>query len=233
MKIKVAILAGGLATRLHPVSLQVPKSMILINGYPFIGWQLKLLANSGMNSVVLCLGYRASEIMEFVGDGQRFGLEVTYSIEETPLGTGGALKKAEPILGDVFGVLYGDSYLPINYKKVVEKFFEVETHALMTVYKNENKHDQSNIIYFPNQPLLYLKGDKRPDLNCIDYGFIMFNKSALSAIPKNTQFDLSNLLIEMSLKGQIKGYEIMERFYEIGSFGGIVDLETYLKEQSK
>ena len=229
MTATVVILAGGLATRLHPLTLTQPKSLIPINGYPFIGWQLKLLAEQGIDSVLLCLGHKASEIADFVGDGNQFGLNVEYSVEESQLGTGGAIKHAEHLLGDVFGVLYGDSYLPIDYLEIFDKFTQSGKLALMTVYKNSNEFDTSNVFLGLNGSLCYSKRNPSRDMLHIDYGFNVLRKEVLNLIPSNIASDLSEALEKLSRDQQIEGYEVWERFYEIGSISGIVDLENYLR----
>lgn len=233
MSLKVAILAGGMATRLRPLSFNIPKSLIGVNNRPFIEWQLRLLAESGINSVVLCLGYRAQEIVEFVRDGSQFGVDVTYSIENSPLGTGGALRQAEPLLGDYFGVLYGDSYLPINYRQVFSAFESSSRLGLMTVYKNENNFDKSNVMINDKGDIRYSKRNFQSDMKYIDYGFSILRRQALLHFAKEINFDLSELFEELSLANQIECYEVHQRFYEVGSFNGIVELNSYLESETK
>ena len=233
MTLPVAILAGGLATRLHPLTLNTPKSLIPINGVPFIGWQLKNLAKTGIDSVVLCLGHKALEIKNFVGDGHEFGLNINYSIEKTPLGTGGAVKNAEHLLGDVFGLLYGDSYLPIDYLSVFDRSLNSEKPALMTIYKNNNDLDVSNVILQPNGDVYYSKNHPTDQMSYIDYGFSVLKKEALTSIPIGIASDLSDSIEILSKKGKVEGLEVWERFYEIGSFSGIVDLERYLRSNQE
>lgn len=233
MSMPIAILAGGFATRLHPITKEFPKSLIPINGYPFIGWQLRLLAMSGIRDVVLCLGFKARDISKFVGNGRKFGLSVEYSLEECPLGTGGALKKAGPLLGDEFGLLYGDSYLPINYLRVFEKFRSTEKLVLMTIHENRDRYDLSNVQLRSDKSLYYSKSKKTHEMSHIDYGFSVIRKKSLSFIPTGTPSDLSETFEELSRVGEIEGLEIKERFYEIGSFRGIVELERFLGGNSK
>ncbi len=233
MTLPVAILAGGLATRLHPLTLDYPKSMISIHGYPFIGWQLQQLSREGITSIVLCLGHKASEIVEFVGDGNQFGLNVVYSIENTQLGTGGAIKNAEHLLGEVFGVLYGDSYLPINYLEVFDKFTPSKELVLMTIYENSNKFDKSNVFLQSDGSLYYSKNYPLPQMTHIDYGFSVFSREAIHSIPVGESSDLSKVLEKLSRKGLVGGLEIQERFYEVGSLNGIVELEKFLGRNQK
>lgn len=229
MTLPIAILAGGLATRLHPLTLNTPKSLVPINGVPFIEWQLRHLEKTGIDSVVLCLGHKALEIKNFVGDGRRFGLKINYSIEKTPLGTGGAVKNAEHLLGDVFGLLYGDSYLPIDYLSVFDRSLNSENPVLMTIYKNSNELDASNVILQPNGYVYYSKKYPTDQMSYIDYGFSVLKKEALTTIPIGIASDLSDSLEILSKNGKVEGLEVWERFYEIGSFSGIVDLEKYLR----
>lgn len=233
MSLPIAILAGGFATRLNPITLEIPKSLILIKGYPFIGWQLKLLAKSGVENIVLCLGHKFEPIMEYVGNGNEFDLHVEYSIEESPLGTGGALRRAEALLGESFGVLYGDSYLPINFQNIIRKFKELNTEVLMTVYKNKGRWDKSNAMVLSNNKIRYSKRNPTKLMNFIDYGFSVLKSSVLETVPRSTFFNLSELWETLSQENRIDGHIINERFYEIGSHEGIVDFENFLntKEQ--
>lgn len=225
----IAILAGGLATRLHPITLESPKSLLLINGQPFIKWQLELLASRGVKSVVLCLGHQATEIVKFVGSGRQYGLRIEYSIEKSKLGTGGALKNAESFLGETFGVLYGDSYLPIQYLEVFEKYQSTGTSVLMTIHENYNKFDESNVLFQSDGSLYYSKKNRLPQMKYIDYGFSIFSRKALQSIPPEVPSDLSDTIEKLSRGGEVQGHKIAERFYEIGSFRGIVELEEYLR----
>src|SRR5579864_6791465 len=138
----VAILAGGLATRLRPMTDKIPKALIEINGQPFIAHQLRLLAGRGIARVVLCLGYRGEMVRDYVRDGWNFGLQVNYSFDGPELrGTAGAIHQALPLLGESFFVLYGDSYLPCDYAAVEHSFTESGKPALMTVHRNDGQWD--------------------------------------------------------------------------------------------
>ena len=148
MNLPVAILAGGLATRLRPLAGQMPKSLIQVAGQPFIVQQLNLLRRNGLTNVVLCLGYLGEQIQKEVGDGQPLGLHVRYVFDGPKLlGTGGALRNALPMLGDAFFVLYGDSYLECNYLAVEKAFHKSGLEGLMAVFKNMDKWDKSNIVF--------------------------------------------------------------------------------------
>lgn len=230
MNNQIVILAGGFATRLHPLTLNVPKSMIPINGSPFIQWQLEQIARQDITSVVLCLGHKASDIMDFVGNGEKFGLKVDYSIEKHPLGTGGALKNAEKLLGNTFGVLYGDSYLPLDYSLVFKDFLSSGKLVLMTIYENNDNFDSSNVLLQTDRSLYYSKTKKLPEMKHIDYGFSVLNIETLRSIPTEVSSDLSDTFEHLSNNGKVGGFVVQDRFYEIGSFKGIVEFENYLKE---
>lgn len=231
MNLPVAIIAGGLATRLHPLTLDTPKALIPIHGQPFIKWQLELLARRGVQYVVLCLGFHASKIVDFVGDGRKFGLRVNYSIEKTPLGTAGALKKAEKLLGENFGILYGDSYLPLNYLLVFEKFKFLKKSVLMAVYRNNDRYDSSNVLLKQSGSVTYSKNTKLSIMRHIDSGFSVLNIKALESIKIGDYSDLSDIFETLSKDGQVNGFEIKNRFFEVGSLGGINDLEAYLRRK--
>lgn len=228
MMLPVAILAGGLATRLRPLTEKMPKALIAIAGEPFIVRQLKLLKRKGVERVVLCVGYRGEMIREVVGDGRKSGLRVDYSCDWPDLlGTGGALKKALPLTGGEFFVLYGDSYLDCDYGAVQETFRKSGKPALMTVFRNENKWDKSNISYRDGKILKYDKKSSGPGVEYIDYGLSILSGPVLDAAPGN-KFDLAALYGKLADDGRLAGHEVKERFYEIGTEGGIRDLEKHL-----
>ena len=229
----VAILAGGLATRLRPVTQTIPKALIEVAGKPFIEHQLEYLHKQGVSSVVLCIGYLGEMIQELVGDGLRWGLQVTYSPDgPVLLGTGGALKQALPLLGEQFFILYGDSYLPIDFSKVQAAFTESGQLGLMTVLKNQNQWDKSNVQYEQGQLVEYNKSVISPQMHYIDYGLGVLQAKALDGYPAGQSFDLSQVYNQLSLQKQLAGHEVFERFYEIGSHQGIADTQTYLLQHT-
>jgi N-acetyl-alpha-D-muramate 1-phosphate uridylyltransferase len=174
----LVILAGGLATRLRPITETIPKSMIEICGKPFAHWQAKQLANAGVKEVLYCVGYKSDLIEEYLDDGSKYGLRISYSYDgPKQLGTGGAIVKALPKLGDKFMVLYGDSYLPINYPKICNKFDECLKPALMTVFANNGRYDSSNVEFAGGVLNQYNKGITSPEMRHIDYGLSCFRKS--------------------------------------------------------
>ena len=230
----VAILAGGMATRLFPVSTGIPKSMIEISGKPFIHWQLELLSKSGIKEVVLCLGKMALVIQDYVGDGAQYGITVQYSMDgEHPLGTAGAIVKALPLLGDQFGVLYGDSYLPIDYRSIIKFHSSRKLTALMTVYKNDNRLDKSNVVFTNQRIMKYSKLIHETEMSYIDYGFSIFKREVFSNLTSRKFLDLSETIEDLVKSGDLYGYEVDQRFYEIGSFRGIEEFNMYLEDKTK
>lgn len=231
----VAILAGGLATRLRPITETIPKALVDVSGQPFILRQLSYLRDQGVSRVVLCVGYLGNMIEEVVGSGEQFGLSVSYAQDgPTLLGTGGALKKALPLLGDDFFVLYGDSFLPINFLQVKRAYVQRGQPALMTVLKNGDRWDKSNVLFNSGQLVEYNKRAPRPDMAYIDYGLGVVSADVLSPYPADKPFDLADVYQELSTKGQLAGLEVHERFYEIGSHEGLKEAEDYffIKEKA-
>jgi MurNAc alpha-1-phosphate uridylyltransferase len=229
----VAILAGGLATRLRPITQKIPKALIEVAGEPFVAHQLKYLRQQGITSVTLCIGYLGEMIQEFVGDGSHWGLKVSYSLDgPVLLGTGGALKQALPMLGERFFVLYGDSYLPINYANVQKAFIDSNQLGLMTVLKNENQWDRSNAQFELGNLIEYNKEVINSSMHHIDYGLGALQASVLGRYPDGESFDLSKVYNDLSTQQQLSGYEVFDRFYEIGSIQGIADTQTYLLQQT-
>jgi len=225
----IAILAGGHATRLRPLTQTMPKSLIPVAGEPFLAHQLRLLRTAGIERVILCVGYLAEQIQEFAGDGSAFGLNIQYASDgESSLGTGGAIRNALPLLGDQFFTLYGDSYVKCDFRAIERAFFDGGKDALMTVIRNEGRWDTSNVEYAGGEIIAYDKRVRTPAMQYIDYGVGVFRASVFSGLPKQRPFDLSTLYADLLAERRLGSYEVQERFYEIGSSGGIRDLEAYL-----
>jgi NDP-sugar pyrophosphorylase family protein len=230
LKLPVAILAGGLATRLQPLTQTVPKSLIPVNGEPFVAHQLRMLQSKGVRRVVLCVGHLGEQIEAFVESGSRFGVKAAYSYDGgNLLGTGGALRKAAALLGHAFLVIYGDSYLDCDYAAVEQAFRQSRREALMTVYRNEGRWDKSNVQFRDGRIVRYSKTDRCPEMAHIDYGLGAIRTRALERIPGEVQFDLARFYEQTLALGQLAAYEVRERFYEIGSFSGIRELEERFK----
>ena len=231
-QIPVAILAGGLATRLRPITEKIPKSLVPVAGKPFLAHQLELLKSRGIQRAVLCIGYLGEMIRRDFADGEKYGVKLDYSFDgEKLLGTGGAIKRALPLLGDEFFVLYGDSYLPVEYAPIAETFHRSGKLGLMTVYRNEGKYDTSNVVFAGGEIKVYDKKAKLPEMRHIDYGLSLFKRSAFDAFPASQPFDLAEVMGKLVREKQLAGYEVRERFYEIGSPAGLAELETLLKKQ--
>jgi NDP-sugar pyrophosphorylase family protein len=225
----VAILAGGLARRLRPVTDKVPKALLPIAGRPFIHWQLGLLAQQGVTEVVLCAGHLGEQIEAAVGDGSGFGVRVRYSFDgDTLLGTGGALRRALPMLGAAFFVLYGDSYLRCSYAAVQTAFEASGAPGLMTVFCNEGRWEKSNVLFREGRVVEYDKHSPRPEMRHIDYGVNVLSTRALQRIPANAAFDLAELYRELASRGELAALAVSERYYEIGCAAGIEATEQYL-----
>ncbi len=229
----VAILAGGLATRLHPITKTIPKALVPVAGRPFIQWQLEYLREQGVSHVVLCTGYRSTQIEQIVGDGSQFGIVVEYSDDgATLLGTGGALGKALPLLGPEFFVLYGDSYLPVSFSTVEQAYCDSDLPGLMTVFQNEDEWDTSNVVFNNGQVLEYNKAKPRQDMAYIDYGLGVLSKNVVENSCQEQVFDLANVYEALANSRQLAGFEVFERFYEIGSPDGLTQTEDYLRSKA-
>lgn len=236
------ILAGGLGTRMYPVTQQIPKNLIPIGDRPFADYQLRWLAKHGVTEVVYSIGYLGEMIEEFVGDGSRYGLRAEYVSEGEELrGTGGALRLAydRGVLRDKFLMIYGDSFLPIDVAAVWRGFLESGKPALMTIFRNDGKWDTSNVAIragangAEKQSILYDKTKATPaEYTHIDYGLSAFARELIaSEIPAETKVDLAVVFKRVSERGDLAGYEVSERFYEIGSPEGLADLQSWVSER--
>lgn len=234
MSLPVAILAGGLATRLRPITEKIPKAMVEVAGRPFAEHQIELLQRNGVTRIVFCVGYRGEMIVDSLGDGSRWGLSVDYVFDGPQLlGTGGALRRALPALGEAFLVLYGDSYLDCDYRSIERAFLDSNRQALMTVYKNEGAWDNSNVVFADGAIQVYDKKHRLPEMRYIDYGLGALKASTLSAYPADTVLDLAKVYQDLLSRGQLAGYEVPQRFYEIGSPEGLSETDAYLKSQQR
>lgn len=225
----LALLAGGLATRLRPLTDTLPKSLVDVAGEPFIAHQLRLIARHGVEDVVVCCGRLGDRIEEFVGDGAGFGCRVRYSRDgDRPLGTGGALRHALPLLGDGFFVMYGDSYLDTPFRPVWRAFLRCGSPALMTVLGNDGRWDASNVEFEGGAIRRYDKARRSPAMRHIDYGLGVFAAAALCDRPDGGAFDLAEVYRDLLATGRLAGYEVTQRFYEIGSPAGLAETRAFL-----
>ena len=233
LDIPVAILAGGLATRLRPITEKIPKSLVPVAGRPFLAHQLELLHARGIRHAVLCIGYLGEMIQRDFGDGSAFGVRLDYSFDGPKLlGTGGALKRALPLLGDEFFVLYGDSYLPLEYQPIAEFFRHSGKLGCMTVFHNEGRYYTSNVVFRDGEIAVYDKKNRPPEMRHIDYGLSLFKSSAFESYSADQPFDLAEVMGKLVREKQLAGYEVRERFYEIGSPAGLAELESLLISKS-
>jgi NDP-sugar pyrophosphorylase family protein len=233
LTIPVAILAGGLATRLRPITEKIPKSLVPVAGKPFLAHQLALLHSRGIRRAVLCVGYLGEMIQHDFGNGSAYGLQLDYSFDGPKLlGTGGAVKQALPLLGDEFFVLYGDSYLPLEYRPVAEFFHRSGKPGCMTVYRNQGRYDTSNVVFRDGEIAVYDKKNRRPEMRHIDYGLSLFKASVFNSYPPDQPFDLAAVMGKLVQEKQLAGYEVPERFYEMGSPAGLAELEKILQPRA-
>jgi NDP-sugar pyrophosphorylase family protein len=229
----VAILAGGLATRLRPLTERVPKALLTIAGRPFIFHQLELLRDQGIEHAVLCLGHQGDQIEAAVGDGRRWGLSIRYSFDgAVPLGTGGALRHALPQLDEAFFVLHGDSYVPCSFRRVQRAFLASRRPALMTVLCNQDRWDKSNVLFRNGELIEYDKSTPRRDMAHIDFGLCVLSRGVFDGYRDAAVIDLSVMLRELSLRGELAALEVSRRFYEIGSRQGIRDADQFLSKRA-
>ncbi len=223
----LVILAGGLAKRLGSQTQHTPKSLIHVADEPFIDHQLHLVKKNGIQKVVICVGHLGDQIKNYVQDGSRFGLDVSYSFDGAILlGTGGAIKKALPLLPDIFWVMYGDSYLDTSFWPILNFFESNNKLGLMTVLHNQNLWDKSNVLFNDGILKKYDKENPSPEMRHIDFGLSLFRKNAFNEIVEES-FGLSKLQMKLVQKKELIGFEVFERFYEIGSINGLKEANEF------
>ena len=228
------ILAGGIGSRMWPETRTVPKTLLPVGGRPFAAWQLDWLASAGIDSVVYCVGYLGDDVRAFVGDGSRWGLSVRYVDEGEALrGTAGAVRLAldQGRLAEDFLVLYGDSWLQVDPAGVLSELRRRSEPALMTVFCNDDRWDSSNVVFDGSRVVRYAKGVDPPpaDMRWIDYGLTAIERDVIAeSVPPNEACDLAPVLGALASASRLAGFEVMDRFYEIGSVDGRHDLEQFL-----
>lgn len=228
----VAILAGGLATRLRPTTDKMPKALLEVAGEPFLVHQLRLLRSHGFRRIVLCVGYLGDMIEAKLGDGSKLDLEIDYSFDgPTLLGTGGALRRAIPKLGQKFLAIYGDSYMPVDYAQIVQAFVLIGKPALMTIFENAGRWDTSNVCFEGGEIRCYDKKVRTPEMRHIDYGIAALTAALFAGFPENAAFDLADVYSRLVSEKQMAAYEVKQRFYEIGSPRGLAELDSVLRNK--
>ena len=226
----VVILAGGLATRLRPITEKIPKALVEVGGEPFIAHQLRLLNSHGLRRVIISAWYRGDMIRDYLGDGSKFNMQVSYVFDgDKPLGTGGAIRRALHLLKEPFFVLYGDSYLPCKYADIQNRFDSSGQPALMTVYLNEGKWDASNVEMEDDAIIKYDKNERSQAMQFIDYGLGIFRPDIFYDLKEGEYADLADVYSGLSRSKKLAAYIVQQRFYEIGSHIGLRELDEVLK----
>lgn len=231
MTLPVAILAGGLATRLRPLTEVIPKVLVEVAGKPFAIHQIELLRREGLTEIIFCVGYLGEQVQALLGDGRRWNVNLKYVFDGPRLlGTGGALRKALPLLGEAFLVMYGDSYLECDYAGAEQAFRSSGKQGLMTVYRNAGQWDKSNVIFRNGKIIRYNKQHRTPDMQYIDYGLGALRASVVESYPADEPVDLETIYQDLIARDELAGYEMTERFYEIGSPAGLEETRQYLSK---
>lgn len=232
MSLPVAILAGGLATRLRPLTSSIPKSLVKVAGKPFAVHQIELLRRQGFAEIVFCVGYLGEQVQAELGDGSRWGVRLTYVFDGPMLlGTGGALRRALPWLGEAFLAMYGDSYLECDYAEVEHAFLSSGKLGLMTVLRNDDQWDRSNVVFGDGRIVRYDKRQRAPDMRHIDYGLGALRAQVFEAYSEGVGVDLATVYQDLLARDELAGFEVMRRFYEIGSPTGLEETQQYLTQK--
>jgi len=229
---QMVILCGGLATRLGNLTKAIPKSMIEIEGKPFLEYQIENVKKHSIEDIILCVGHLSEKIKDYFGNGEQFGVNIKYSDDgDKPLGPIGAVKNAEALVEDVFFIMYGDSYLSVDFQKVYSYFMENNKLGLIVVYKNFDKYDKSNLVIEDNMVVGYGKKDRTKDMIYIDYGTSIIRKKALINVPKNTIYSTGEFFSNLIKKEELLAFEADERFYHIGNPDALEEFRNFIRSQ--
>ncbi|MDA4130106.1 MAG: sugar phosphate nucleotidyltransferase [Thaumarchaeota archaeon] len=231
---QAVIFAGGLGTRLRPLTDSVPKPMVPVNGKPFLEHELQLLCQSGIREFVLCVGYLGKVIQEYFGDGGKFGVRLEYSFDgDQPLGVAGALKRAAPLLQDTFFATYGDSYLRADYSVIMEEFRRTQKLGMMLVYENHNAYGRSDLAVKDGLVTKYNKRNQTPDMVWINYGVSFLRKVALDIIPVDHKCYEEEFYGELIKRKELLAKVVQTRFFEIGTLSALKEFEEFLVHAEK
>ncbi len=231
---QAVILAGGLGTRLRPLTESVPKPMVQINGRPFLEYEIELLKNVGVRDFVLCLGYKGQIIRNHFGDGSKFGARISYSFEgEKLLGPAGGLKNAEALLEDVFLVTYADGYLMMDYVKAWDFFLKSNRLGMMVVYENHNKFGKSDLVVKDGHVVKYDKRHQTHDMVWINFGVSYLRKEALNIIPQDQTFGEEEFYNELISRKELLAFETKGRFYEIGTPESLNEFASFIAKAKR
>ena len=227
---QIVILCGGLATRLSHLTKYTPKSMIEIEGKTFLEYQIENLKKQSIKDIVLCVGHLSEKIEEYFGNGEKLDVNIKYSYDkEKLLGAIGALKNTEPLLKDTFFIMYGDSYISVDFHKVRDYFMQHDKPALMVVYKNQDKYDRSNLIVQDNMVVGYGEKERTRDMIHIDYGTSILRKKILENVPVDTPYSTEQFFFELVKKRELMAFEVQERFYHIGDLEALEEFRSHIR----
>jgi NDP-sugar pyrophosphorylase family protein len=227
--LQAVILAGGLGTRLRPLTLTVPKCMVPVHGRPFLEYELELLKSSGVDDVVLCIGHLGAKVMEHFGDGEAFGVRISYSHDgKELLGPIGALKLAEPLLEDAFFVTYGDAYPRLGYRALMDALQRSGKLGVMAVYKNEGRFGKSDVVVRDGMVTAYDKKRVLAGMKWINFGVLALRKAALGPIAVGRFCDEEEFHGGLVKQGQLAVFAVRERFYEIGSAASLREFGEFI-----
>ncbi|NBV85189.1 MAG: nucleotidyl transferase [Verrucomicrobia bacterium] len=232
---QVVILAGGLGTRLKSVAPETAKAMVPVAGRPFIEHQFALLRKNGISRILLCIGHLGEQILNHVGDGSHFGVSVSYSHEDPHnlLGTGGALLHALNLLDSEFLMMYGDSYLPVDMRAMLDWNQRRDFRAVMSVYRNEGRWDASNVRVTGDRVAHYSKQAREGECDHIDYGLSFFKRDVIAEYQNvKMPLDLAKIQADLVGRGELGAYTVNDRFYEIGKPDGLAELDRLLREEN-
>jgi MurNAc alpha-1-phosphate uridylyltransferase len=234
VSLPVAVLAGGLATRLGPVAKDIPKSLVEVAGRPFAEHQIEWLQSQGIRRIVFLVAHLGEMVAAALGDGRRWGISLEYVYDGASLlGTGGALRRALPALGEAFFVLYGDSLLTCDLPSIERTFRASGCAGLMTVLRNDDRWDRSNVQFEDGRIVRYDKATRTPDMHHVDYGIGVLTAESLSSFPDDRPFDLAPVYQRLVAAGNLAAVELFERFYEIGSREGLEATRAFLERRDR
>ena len=225
---------GGLGTRLADYTATCPKSLVPVNGHPFFEYQLNLMINNGFKRFLFCIAHMGRQIEEYFGEGSKFASDITieYSYDgDKLLGTAGAIVNACDKIDDDFLLIYGDSYMDVDYEEIIYRYYkgkEIGKQALMTIYENSGLYDNSNVLTDDNRIIAYSKKNRTPDMKYIDYGISVFSKAVFESLEFGKEYDLSDIQSKLVTDDNMSVSEVTKRFYEIGSENALKSFEEYI-----
>ena len=235
---QAVILVGGRGERLRPLTDNITKPMVEVGGKPFVEYLILLLKENGIKSILFLAGYLGNKIEDYFCDGSKWRVKIDYSFEEKPIGTGGAVRLAKGKLEKNFFLLFGDSYLAIDYRGMAKEYMGSKRKAMLAIYDNSNETDVPfNVMIDKSKEIVTVynkRKDNPPSFKYCDAGVIAVDRQVVDLIEEKKFISFEEAIYPRIISEEGLGYYMAEcRFYDIGTIQRFKVFEQYILKNAK